>query len=166
MKTTCIYANLCSGAKTIPISLPMSDIIAAIALIVSILVYFENRKLRKDQGGAFIFVDILQMNSAIYAVVKNIGTSQAFNTIIKVNEPFANQFASLKLIQPGASYQYLLLYSSEVAEYPLEVIFSVTYSDRYIRHKKKEFRFNLSDYLRYEIYSDPDSNSYYINKSF
>lgn len=146
----------------------ISEIIAALALVVAILAYFESKKLRKDQGGALLFIDMMQINSNLYVVIHNIGNSYAYDVKVELTEDFANRFSNLRLIQPLVSYQYVLLNSQDVSKYPREVIFNISYRDRYFKKKPKieKFRFVLTDYLQYDVQYNSTLHTYNINKTY
>lgn len=146
----------------------LSDVIAGISAIIAIFSYLEGRKLRMGQSRAFLYMDMMQIESDIYVVIRNIGHSPAFDISITVNKPFSNRFENLKLIPPTVSYRYLLLSRKEANQYPKEVIFSVKYRDAYSKssYRNECYRFTLADYLKYHIGYDAESNSYDIKKTY
>lgn len=142
--------------------------IAGLAMVISFFSYCESRKLRKEQGQAFLFADIMQMDSTLYVIVCNIGETFAYDVRITVEEPFVNRFSNLRLLQPGISYRYSLLNSHDFSEYPAELKLTISYHDRYARWKtvKKGFQFNLVDYLKYDVSFDNMHDIYDISKSY
>lgn len=145
-----------------------SELIAGIAMFISFFSYLESRKSRREQGQAFLFIDLMQVESRLYVVVKNIGNTFAYNVEITVSEPFVNRFSNLRLIQPGTLYRYDLLDSQEAGAYPTEVMFSINYLDRYSKRKviRKTFRFKLVDYLKYDISYNNVFGVYDISKTY
>lgn len=139
-----------------------------IALFVSVLAYLESRRLRREQGESQLFIDMRQTNSDIYVILYNIGHSYAYDVKVDVSRNFINKFSNLKIVQPLTAYQYILLNSHDVSKYPNEVMFQVSYRDRYSEKKPKkiEFRFLLTDYLQYDVKYNNTSHTYDINTSF
>ena len=146
----------------------ISTITAGISAIIAIFSYQESKKLRMEQSRAFLYMDMMQIDSDIYVVIHNIGHSPAFDISITVNEPYSNRFENLKLIPPTFSYRYLLLSRKEASQYQKEVIFSVKYKDVYSDplYREERFPFTLADYLKYHIAYDAESNSYDIKKTY
>ena len=146
----------------------MTEFIAAVALLVSLLAYCLNRKLRKEQGQALLFVDLMQIDAKIYAVITNIGKTFAYDVTITVSAPFANRFSNLKLIQPGVTYRYLLLDSTDTADYPESLTFKILYHDYYSKRKLacQSNHFKLLDYLKYDVSYHRDYDVYEINKVY
>ena len=145
-----------------------SDVIASISSVIAIFSYLESRKLRMGQSRAFLYMDMMQIDSDIYVVIRNIGCSPAFDILIEVNEPYSNRFENLKLIPPTVAYRYLLLSRKEANQYQREVKFSVKYRDAYSKssYRKQYYHFALANYLKYHIEYDAESNSYDIQKTY
>lgn len=167
----CIYAKLCFGGKVFMQNLNVdvtSACIAGLAMAISFFSYWESRKTRREQGQAFIFIDLMQMESRLYVIVNNIGNTFAYDVEITVSERFVNHFSNLKLIQPGSLYRYPLIDSQKAGDYPPEVIFSISYKDRYSKRKdiRKEFSFMLVDYLMYDVSYNEVLVGYDISKTY
>lgn len=147
---------------------PISILIAAFALIVSIFAYIENRKSRIENGQAYILFELFQVESKVYIVISNIGNTFAYNVNINISEPFINVFDNLNTIRPNCSYRYCLLDKAEIASYPETVTISISYNDFYSsRHAiKKRYSFCLIDYLKFNIEYNQKDSCFDIKKSF
>lgn len=143
-------------------------IISSIAMIISFFTYRLNVKLRKEHGQAFIFIDIVQIESKLYVSVNNAGNTFAHDVKITASEPFVNRFSNLRLIQPNTVYRYPLLESQNTSDYPAEVTFSISYLDRYSKKRatQKVYSFKLLDYLKYDVSYNSEVGAYDISKTY
>lgn len=139
-----------------------------LALIISILCYYDNRKARIEQGRAYISVELMRNNSKLYLVLSNIGNTYAYDMEISISKPFVNLFQDLKTIRPECVYRYCLLDNVKMSDYPTSIEVMVSYHDSYSSKiaKKKKFTFNLLDCSKYDIIYNQDFSCYDISKSF
>ncbi|WP_019851325.1 hypothetical protein [Desulfitobacterium sp. PCE1] len=146
----------------------VSAVIAGMAMVISVLSYLLSEKVRKEQGQAFLVIDMMQIASRLYVVVNNTGSTVAYDVKILVSKPFVNRFSNLRFIQSGATYRYPLLDSQEASRYPGEVTFSISYLDCYSKGREiqKTFCFKLVDYLSYDIVYNQELGGYDINKTY
>lgn len=142
--------------------------IAGVALIVSVLCYFENRKTRIEHGSAYLTVELMQINSKLYLILSNIGNTFAYDMQIKISAPFVNVFQNLKSIRPGCSYRYCLLDNNDISTYPEVIEIVIEYHDYYTPKRiiKKTFSFRLFDYLKFDVICNQEYSCYDISKSF
>ena len=81
---------------------------------------------------------------------------------------FVSGFEKISILQPGDKYGFLLINSSELSQYPEVVSFNVKYHDYYSKKHFiiKNFDFNLSDYVKYNIQYNDEFHYYDIKKNF
>lgn len=142
--------------------------IAGVALIVSVLCYFENRKTRIEHGRAYLTVELMQTNTKLYLILSNIGNTFAYDMEIKMSEHFVNVFQNLKSIRPGCSYRYCLLDNNDIGTYPEVIEVVIKYHDYYTpKHIiKKRFSFKIIDYVKFDVVCNQEYSCYDISKSF
>lgn len=143
-------------------------IVSIIALFVSYFSYKETKRARIELGRAFLSMELIQNSEGLYVLLHNLGNTYAYDVKVSVNEDFVNGFENLKLLQPRSKYRFLLLSNQNISEYPEIIIFTVKYHDYYSQNYfvKKEYKFQLVDYLKYDISYNKDFNCYDIKKSF
>lgn len=146
----------------------ISVIIAGMALIVSVLCFFENRKTRVEHGCAYLAMELMQIDSKLYLILSNIGNTFAYDMEVKMSDSFVNVFENLKIICPGCSYRYCLLNNNDISTYPDNIKIVIKYHDYYSPKCmiKREFSFNLIDYLKYDVVCSQTYSCYDITKSF
>lgn len=142
--------------------------IAGGALIISLLCYFENRRIRIEHGEAYLIAELMQIDSKLYIMISNIGNSFAHNLQISMSEPFVNVFENIKTIRPGCSYRYCLLDNNNISTYSEIIEIVIKYQDYYtsMNTKEKIFSYNLTDYLKFDIMYNQHLSCYDISKSF
>ncbi len=147
---------------------PVSIAIAFLAFFISVLGYFESRKIRIEQGRAYISAELVQIDSKIYLMLSNIGNTFAYNLQVNIPDAFVNPFQNLKVIRPKCSYRYHLLDRDEMASYPEIVTITISYNDYYATKKaiKRKLEFHLTDYIKADIDYDAKFDCYDIRKSF
>lgn len=143
-------------------------VISVFALFVSYFSYKESRKARIEFGQSFLSINLIQISGELYAVLRNIGNTYAYDLEINVSDNFVNGFESLSILQPNTAYGFLLLNAHNVSQYPEKVVFKIKYHDYYSQKKfiEKKFAFKLVDYLRYDMHYNTEFQYYDIKKSF
>lgn len=146
----------------------ISILVAGVALIVSVLCYFENRKTRIEHGRAYLTAEIMQINSKLYLVLSNVGNTFAYDMEIKMSDAFVNVFENLKTIRPGCSYRYCLLDNNDISTYPDIIEIIIKYHDYYSPTFaiEKTYSFKLIEYLKFDVIYDQKYSCYDIKKSF
>ena len=140
-------------------------IVSVIALLVSYFSYKETKRARIELGQAFLSMELIQNSEGVYVLLHNLGNTYAYDVKVSVTKEFVNGFENLNILQPGSNYRFLLLNNQNISEYPEIITFTVMYYSQ--RHFiKKEYKFKLVDYLKYDINYNRDFNCYDIKKSF
>ena len=142
-------------------------IISIFSFIISIFSLKESKMSRIESGRAFLSINLIQVSGKIYAILQNIGNTYAYDIEVKNTKNFVNGFEKLSILQPGDKYGFLLINSSELAQYPEIIIFDIKYHDYYSNQDfiKKHFEFDLSDYVKYNIRYNDEFDYYDIQKS-
>ncbi len=145
-----------------------SILVSAIALLVSYFSLKESKKARIEIGQAFLSMDLIQTSEGLYAMLRNIGKSCAYDVNVITSANFVNGFENLSTIQPNSVYRFLLLHPQNVSNYPEIITFTVQYHDYYSTEclVKKIFKFKIIDYLKYDMEYNKNYNCYDIKKSF
>ena len=133
-------------------------VISVFALFVSYFSYKESRKARIEFGQSFLSINLIQISGELYAVLRNIGNTYAYDLEINVSDNFVNGFESLSILQPNTAYGFLLLNAHNVSQY------HYYYSQK--KFIEKKFAFKLVDYLRYDMHYNTEFQYYDIKKSF
>lgn len=143
-------------------------IVSVIALLVSYFSYKETKRARIELGQAFLSMELIQNSEGVYVLLHNLGNTYAYDVKVSVTTEFVNGFENLNILQPGSNYRFLLLNNQNISEYPEIITFTVMYHDYYSKRHfiKKEYKFKLVDYLKYDINYNKDFNCYDIKKSF
>lgn len=143
-------------------------IVSVIALLVSYFSYKETKRARIELGQAFLSMELIQNSEGVYVLLHNLGNTYAYDVKVSVTKEFVNGFENLNILQPGSNYRFLLLNNQNISEYPEIITFTVMYHDYYSQRHfiKKEYKFKLVDYLKYDINYNRDLNCYDIKKSF
>lgn len=146
----------------------VSILISIIALFVSYFSLKESKKARIESSQAFLSMDIVQTSEGLYAVLRNIGKSCAYDVNVFVSANFVNGFENLSTIQPNSVYRFMLLQPQNVSNYPEIVTFTVQYHDYYSQKRliEKSFKFKIINFLKYDIEYNNNLNCYDIKKSF
>lgn len=142
--------------------------VSVIALFISHLSLKESKKARIELGRAFLSMELIQTPEGLYAMLRNIGNTYAYDTKVTVSADFVNGFENLSIIQPGCTYRFLLLNNQNISDYPEMITFTVSYHDYYSPkyYIEKVFKFKIIDYLKHDISYNKDFNCYDIKKSF
>ena len=119
-------------------------------------------------GQAFLSMELIQNSEGVYVLLHNLGNTYAYDVKVSVTTEFVNGFENLNILQPGSNYRFLILNNQKISEYPEIITFTVMYHDYYSKRHfiKKEYKFKLVDYLKYDINYNRDLNCYDIKKSF
>lgn len=143
-------------------------IVSIIALLISFLSFKESKRAHVEVGQAFLSMELVHTPEGLYAMLRNIGNTYAYDVNVSVSKDFLNGFENLSIIQPNNIYRFLLLNRQNISLYPEIIIFTIKYHDYYSQKKfiVKEFKFKIMDYLKYDIEYNKDLNCYNIKKSF
>lgn len=146
----------------------VSILISIIALFVSYFSLKESKKARIESSQAFLSMDLIQTSEGLYAMLRNIGKSCAYDVNIFVSANFVNGFENLSTIQPDKVYRFMLLHPQNVSDYPETVTFTVQYHDYYSQKHlvEKSFTFKIINFLKYNMEYNNNLNCYDIKKSF
>lgn len=146
----------------------VSILISIIALVVSYFSLKESKKARIESSQAFLSMDLIQTSEGLYAMLRNIGKSYAYDVNVFVSANFVNGFENLSTIQPDSVYRFMLLQPQNISNYPETVTFTVQYHDYYSpkRLVEKSFKFKIINFLKYNIKYNNNLNCYDIKKSF
>lgn len=145
----------------------ISIVISIIAVMIAYCSWKESKIIRIESGQAFLSISLIQISGKIYAILQNIVNTYAYDIEIKNTDDFVNGFEKISILQPGDKYGFLLINSSELSQYPEVVSFNVKYHDYYSKKHfiKKNFDFNLSDYVKYNIQYNDEFHYYDIKKN-
>lgn len=119
-------------------------------------------------GQAFLSMDLVQTSEGLYAMLRNIGRSCAYDVNVITSANFVNGFENLSTIQPDSVYRFLLLHPQNVSDYPEIITFTIQYHDYYSTKCliKKIFEFKIIEFLKYDMEYNENFNCYDIRKSF
>lgn len=143
-------------------------IVSVIALLISFLSFKESKRARIELGQAYLSMELIHTSEGLYAMLRNIGNTYAYDVKVSASQDFLNGFENLSIIQPDHLYRFLLLNRQNVSLYPESVVFTIKYHDYYSQKHYiiKEFKFKIMDYLKYDVEYNKDFNCYNIKKSF
>lgn len=146
----------------------VSILVSIIALLVSYFSLKESKKARIEMGQAFLSMDLVQTSEGLYAMLRNIGRSCAYDVNVITSANFVNGFENLSTIQPDSVYRFLLLHPQNVSDYPEIITFTIQYHDYYSTKCliKKIFEFKIIEFLKYDMEYNENFNCYDIRKSF
>ena len=146
----------------------VSILVSTIALLISYFSLKESKKARIEMGQAFLSMDLIQTSEGLYAMLRNIGKSCAYDVNVITSANFVNGFENLSTIQPDNVYRFLLLHPQNVSDYPEIITFTIQYHDYYSTKCliKKSFEFKIIDFLKYDMEYNENFNCYDIRKSF
>lgn len=167
-----ICVKLCFGGKyQMDIDLVtriISIFVSVIALFISVFSLRDSKKARKELGQAFLSMDLIQTADGLYAMLRNIGKSYAYDVNVLVSPNFVNGFENLSTIQPNNVYRFLLLHPLNISNYPDIVKFTIQYHDYYSPKCliEKSFEFKIMDCLKFNMEYNKNFNCYDIKKFF
>lgn len=146
----------------------VSILVSIIALLVSYFSLKESKKARIEMGQAFLSMDLVQTSEGLYAMLRNIGRSCAYDVNVITSANFVNGFENLSTIQPDSVYRFLLLHPQNVSDYPEIITFTIQYHDYYSTKCliKKILEFKIIEFLKYDMEYNENFNCYDIRKSF